>query len=296
VGIFSVPALINAGHNKVAADANFPTDPFNHVILCIPAQKDTTWLECTSNNNKVNELGSFTENKKALLLTANGGVLVNTPRSDYKTNETVTASSITIYGDGGALVRNSIKSCGEEAAFYHFISQLKPDEQKEQMVKHLIYKSPDTLAVLINEEADASDFIVNRTYEKLFDFKAGNKYFFPLCVNKLATHNIKPFKRETAFLLAYPYSKRDTSVFELPQNFSVETVPTNKVLQTEHSVYRRICHYDKTTNRLTVTSELLLKTHVFPAAAYDQLVAFFRDVTSLEEENFILVEGPKQLF
>lgn len=295
VGIQSYPALINAGYNKISADASFPTDPFNHVILCIPAQKDTVWLECTSKDNRTGELGTFTENKKALLLTQNGGILVNTPHSDYKLNETVTSNIVTIHADGSAEIRNGIRSRGEAASFYHQVGQLASDEQKEKLVKHLLYKSPEELTVTTPGN-DEGAFVVNRTYDRLFDFKAGSKYFFPLCVNKLATENVKPFRREQEFLFTYPYSKKDTTVFLLPAGFTLESVPANKELQTELSVYKRICRYDKTSNQLTIACELLLKQHVISAALYPKLVQFFRDVAALEDENFVLEEGTKQPF
>lgn len=294
VGISSYPALINAGYNKMPADAAFPTDPFNHVILCLPAPKDTVWLECTSSDNRAGELGSFTENKKALLLTENGGVLVNTPRSDYRKNETVTTSLVTLQADGSATVRNSIRSRGEQASFYRQLGQLSTDEQKETLVKQLLYKNPEELLISVPNED--SDYVVSRLYERLFDFKAGSKYFFPLCVSRLATETVKPFRRETPFLFSYPYTRKDTTIFALPAGFSLEAIPASKEVQTELSLYKRTCHYDKTTHRLTVVSELLLKEHHVPAAAYAKLVQFFRDVVALEEETMVLEEGEKRPF
>ena len=117
VGIKSYPALINAGENKIPADPLFPTSPFNHVILCIPGDKDTTWLECTSKNSLPGHLGSFTENKKALLLTEEGGIIVNTPRSSYKNNSVQSINRVHINEEGDGQVLTSIQSTGDAASF-----------------------------------------------------------------------------------------------------------------------------------------------------------------------------------
>jgi len=51
VGIKSYVAIINAEYDKEPVDPDFPENGFNHVILCVPDQKDSVWLECTSSSN-----------------------------------------------------------------------------------------------------------------------------------------------------------------------------------------------------------------------------------------------------
>ena len=86
LGIKSYVALINAEYNREPVDPAFPCNQFNHMILCVPSAKDTTWLECTSRTNDFGVLGSFTENRNALLITADGGELVKTPVSRTSDN------------------------------------------------------------------------------------------------------------------------------------------------------------------------------------------------------------------
>lgn len=290
VGIIAYPALINAGYNKIPADPAFPSDPFNHVILCIPNAKDTTWLECTSTQNKAGELGTFTENKKALLLTPNGGILVNTPASHYRANQVLTKNEVLINADGGAVIQNRLVCRGEEASFYQYMSQLKDEEQKEMLVKTLHYKNPDELTVSSPAGSSQENYVVNRSYEKLYEFKAGSKYFFPVCVNHLASENLKVAKRETAFVFSHPYEKKDTTVMHLPAGFVAEALPGNKELQTAYSSYTRTCSFDKATNQLTIVSSLSLKQHVIPAGDYPKIVQFFRSVSASEEETMVLVK------
>src|SRR4030095_3800912 len=72
VGIKSHIAIINAQYNAEPVDPDFPANNFNHAILCVPG-KDTIWLECTSSSAEFGKLGTFTENRNALLVTENGG-------------------------------------------------------------------------------------------------------------------------------------------------------------------------------------------------------------------------------
>ncbi|HUP11995.1 MAG TPA: DUF3857 domain-containing protein, partial [Niastella sp.] len=109
VGINSYSAVINAGKNALAMDSDFPSKFSNHVILCVPLQKDTVWLECTSNTNDFNVLGPFTENRNALLVTENGGVLVATPTSTSAENTFNVYTTITLQNDGSGTALTTFK-------------------------------------------------------------------------------------------------------------------------------------------------------------------------------------------
>src|SRR5690606_27634424 len=50
-GIPSYYTVVYAGSSGYAQNRfveDLPSNQFNHVILCVPGMKDTTWLECTS--------------------------------------------------------------------------------------------------------------------------------------------------------------------------------------------------------------------------------------------------------
>jgi hypothetical protein len=73
VGIKSYYALIKAGKQDYFLMEDFPSNQFNHAILCVPLQKDTVWLECTSQVQAFGYMGDFTGNRKALIVTEDGG-------------------------------------------------------------------------------------------------------------------------------------------------------------------------------------------------------------------------------
>lgn len=289
-GIPSYPALINAGNNKIPVDPQFPADPFNHVILCVPGQADTTWLECTSNTSKAGHLGGFTENKKALLITEQGGVLVNTPKSLYKSNRVVINNEVVVDANGGGHVTSKIIGSGEPASTLQYVNQLKDDEQKEMLMNYLRYKNPDEFSVSSVKD-NAAALQVNRGYSKLYEFSAGSKYFFSSSVNRLANGSMKVAQRETDFMFSYPYEKTDTTVFLLPAVFTPESLPAARQFTTEHSIYKRSFVHDKTTNRLIVVSYIVLKDHVIPATGYAKMVQFFKDVALAEEESMVFVRS-----
>jgi Transglutaminase-like superfamily len=77
---------IRAENNAQPIVKDFSESQFNHVICCVPLQRDTVWLECTSENLPAGYLSGFTEDRWGLLVDENGGTLVHTPKYGYKEN------------------------------------------------------------------------------------------------------------------------------------------------------------------------------------------------------------------
>lgn len=79
VDIPSLYCVVEAGSRKVSLDESFANAvDGNHIILCIPFENDTTWLECTSNKHPFGYLGDFTDDRLVLACTAEGGKVLRT--------------------------------------------------------------------------------------------------------------------------------------------------------------------------------------------------------------------------
>lgn len=75
-GIEARYCLISMGDD---IDPTFPSQQFNHVVLCIPREQDTVWLESTFQKMPYNYLGRDLAGKWALVMDERGGHLVKTP-------------------------------------------------------------------------------------------------------------------------------------------------------------------------------------------------------------------------
>src|SRR5436190_5010380 len=71
---------IKSGKDEKFFMPDFPSDQFDHIILCVPLRIDTVWLECTSQALPAGYLGGFTADRFALAVDVNGGKLVHTPK------------------------------------------------------------------------------------------------------------------------------------------------------------------------------------------------------------------------
>jgi len=99
-GIKGKTVDIRAGANAASINKDFPSFQFNHVIACVPLDKDTVWLECTSETLPAGYLSSFTANRYAVLVDENGGKLIHTPKYNYHDNQEIRKIDATINEEG----------------------------------------------------------------------------------------------------------------------------------------------------------------------------------------------------
>ena len=136
IGIKGYYTTINAGReNDVNVVVDFPSHQSNHAIVGVPLKNDTIWLECTSQTNPFGYQGSFTADRKALMITDDGGVLVNTTR--YSTEKNIQTRVADVYleanGNAKSTIRTSYSGLQYENDYLNFMVEEKtisPDDMK----------------------------------------------------------------------------------------------------------------------------------------------------------------------
>jgi hypothetical protein len=291
VGIKSYTASIYAGSNNILFDPSFVSNISNHIILCVPHQNDTTWLECTSKLTQPGILGNFTENRNALLLTENGGVLVNTPTSKAINNQWIAKTRSQISDDGGAIVRSRIYITGDFwQNFYYATNGKSKDEIKKALVNQFGYKAPDEYEMnIVGDSAAGHVITLDLAYYKFFDFKAGSKHFFPFRQYKLNEETIAPAEtRRYEYLFDFPYIKTDSTVYQLPANFKQEALPPAKQIKHNFVEYQNNIQLNNTGSELTVTTHLTLNNHIVPAKLYNEVALVFDAIKKDEGQKIVL--------
>ena len=290
VGIPSCYAVINAEANREPADPSFPFDPFNHVILCVPLKGDTTWLECTNSNMPFGWLGPFTENRRALLVTDQGGKLVNTPRSKMVDNLLNSEVHLTLDADGGGKASVKILSTGVYREDYIGMQSLKTDEQKEIMMHMFNMKQP--IAFNITPSADKNgvkEVDLNLEYDKFCDIMAGDKQFYrPHVIDLVAFTVPMEEHRKSDYYFEQPVQKSCVTTIDLPQGFEVETLPINQSLKFTYGNYDIKFAYDAAKNQVISTAKFSLTSHVIPAGKYTEMQQYLDAVAKAQNKKLVI--------
>ncbi len=285
VGVRSHVAIINSEYNALPVDPNFPANDFDHVILCIPQKGDSIWLECTSNTAEFGKLGTFTENRNALLVTETGGVLVPTPKSKPESNQILIHSVINLQDDASGIIESNIHTTGYYTYIIDYIIKEKRDDQKESIVFSLGYKQPDDFIMT----QDADKVIIKLQYAKIPEFSAGNKQF--LAPNPYKVWNKvlpKAENRKLDYYFRNPFIQRDTTEIRLPDGYEVDALPKPKELKSTYAEYRSDYRFDPATRSVVSTFELKLIQHHIPAADYPQVKQFFEEVKKEDKQRVVI--------
>jgi Domain of Unknown Function with PDB structure (DUF3857)/Transglutaminase-like superfamily len=290
VNINAYYTIVRAGSNEEPADFSFPANTFNHVILCIPFKNDTTWLECTSNTQPFGKLGPFTENRNALLVTEDGGKLVNTPRSTMDDNQFNSESHIVIEPDGGANAKIKILSSGEYRFDYINYSYLKLDEQKEMYMHALNIRQPSVFNLNAGVDKDGvKEVDINLEYDKFSDIIAGNKQFYRPRVFDLCAFTVPiEEKRKTDFYFEHPLKKTCVTTIDLPVGFEVETLPVDQSLKFTYGNYEVKYVYDAAKNQVISTAKFNLTNHVIPADKYTEMQQYLDAVAKAQNKKLVI--------
>jgi len=290
VNIKSYSAWIKGSVTPNIVDPAFPNDPFNHQILCVPLPQDTIWLECTSNIAEFGVLGNFTENRQALLLTENGGVLINTPKSKAENNRYASTSIINLQADGSGTVATEIKTAGEyKDDVKNYVFDQKKDDQKKYIIDGLGFLQPDDFEINYNKEEKTAPVKLQLAIEKIPEFTAGNKLFLNPRIYKIWRYVLpKAEDRTQDFYFETPFLKTDTTIYKLPEGYGLETLPKSKDLAFEFGSFKTTYRYDETQKTIITTAQLQLNEYKIPAAKFPAAKKFFNDVLAEYSEKIVV--------
>jgi hypothetical protein len=292
VGIKGYNAVINSQYNSEPVDPDFPSDQFNHVILCVPQPDDTIWLECTSQTSEFDVLGTFTENRNALLLTENGGVLVPTPKSKSSDNTFNSSTTILMDADGSGKTNTIIHSTGSYKELMNAIMDEKKDDQQQALIYAIGLKQPDEFSIAKKEENGNLHTAIALNHQKIPDFIAGNKMFlspriYSLWVNKLP----KGEGRKMDYYFRSPFEKTDTTVFKLPEGYTPDALPQSKDLKNDYISYSTKYWYDDIQKAVYSTARLILRQHRIPAMKFAEIKKICDEISKENAQKIVIKKG-----
>lgn len=280
VNIKSYVGIINGDPYGEPVDKDFPSDfTLNHVILCVPQQKDSIWLECTSQTADFAVLGSFTENRNALLVTDEGGVLVPTPVSKPGDNIFSTYTTINLAEDGSGQTTSLFHSKGRYKQLMDLLLNEKKDDQKEAIINSLGFKQPDEFEYVKKDTPGLFTTSLTMSYEKIPEFTAGNKIFLAPRIYKFWQNKLpKAENRKLDYYFQNPFEFSDTTIIKLPAGTTVEALPKPKELSTPYAAYNTKYWFNEKEKAVYTTAFLVVKDHKIPAASYAEIKKLFDDI------------------
>lgn len=240
VNIKSYYTLVKAGSRQSILE-DFPSQQFNHVILCVPLKKDTMWLECTSQTLPAGYMSDFTANRKALLIDEQGGTLVSTPRYTIKENKQVRNISGKIDDEGTLSMKVNTSYGGTQqddlSGMIHALSKDKVQKVLQQKLELSTY--------------DVNDFKYDETKSTLPELNeqltitvsgygtvSGRRFFVvPNILNRSSAKLDADAERKVDLVFKEEWRDEDDYEIEIPEGYELEAISQDVSLKTKFGTY-----------------------------------------------------------
>lgn len=292
-GIKAFPVLIKTGIHRRPMISEFPSSQFNHVIVCVPMDKDTMWLECTNQSTPPGYLGNETENRQALMLTEQGGVVVQTPRSTSLENLQQRKLQVELTSLGSLHVDAEIKWTGNQQEVPRsVIKESTPRDREKWIINSL--ETPLARLEQIKSSKSEDDRPEARMDLKLtlpnYASTSGSRIFFQPNIMERRTTVPKDVKvRLSPVRFYFPYLDADTVYFKIPQGFRVEALPQETLLKAAYGNFSsKTIQLDKDT--LIYTRRLEISNYSIDAKSYNEYRKFIEAVVKSDRSQVVLVK------
>ncbi|KLT65423.1 DUF3857 domain-containing protein [Pedobacter sp. BMA] len=285
--------LIMIGNDMPSLNKNYSSmGQANHMILCIPSAKDTTFLECTSQYNPMGFIGYSNADRNVLMITDDGGKIVHTPIYTEKDNYQIRKTKINLQEDGSAMLE--LKSTYGNAQFEDNFSYtlMEPVELRKRLIENspvpvaelvsFRYLQPDKNLPVLNEEMSMkTNSLITRGGDKMF-----------LVLNQINRKESIPLKvenRKTPFAVPFSYNDEDEITYTLPAGYKVEFMPKDIVITSEFGTYT--AKFLTKDNTIVYTRTQTMSDKKYPAEKYNEYVDFNKKIYQADKQKAVLAKA-----
>ena len=290
-GVKSHYALIKAGDFDRFLMEDFPSNQFNHAILCVPLQKDTMWLECTSQFKSAGYMGEFTGNRKALLIDENGGMLVATPRYGLKENTQVRTIKAKLEPEGTLKMNITTNYKGVQqddlSARIDNLSKELVKKQLEEELQLATYEVNDFTYTMKKATLPEVSEELNVTVSRYATISGKRLFIMPNILSRGGTRLLEE-ERTFDFVFDYEYHDEDNGEIEIPDGYEIEAAPQDVAIKTKYGNYSMSAKVEG--NKIIYKRIREQFSGRFPAKEQKEIIRFFEDIYKADRSRFVLIK------
>jgi hypothetical protein len=286
-GIKSFYTKVNAGAQITEIDKSFPSQQFNHIILCVPVANDSIWLDCTS-DMPFGYLGTFSQSRDAFIIDEDRSHFTRTPALSY--DDVLEIRKVTfrqnIQNQTIGIFSNTYR--GEKYETYFYLSNSVSETDRSRIFRNNIVKGGYELIDfhLLTPLRDSAKISLTYTARsnKIYNFY-GNDLIIHVLPFQIPRFE-DPLKRKLPVQVNYPICSSDSLEYEIPIDYRVTGKLTNESVDTDFGSYR--IETVLSSNKVSVVKSFRLRPGKYSLDKYPGFYAFLARVIDLENNNKII--------
>jgi hypothetical protein len=281
-----------AGEDAPPLVEEFPSSQGNHVIACVPMEKDTIWLECTSQTVSPGYMGSFTGGRKAILIDETGGHIVHTP--DYSAAENlcsrVISAKINVEGGLDAEVRTVYTGLQQDEP--HWLIQETSAEYREKYLNNMLHLPTYTVEKSQYEEQKGKLPVVKEYLHVLspnYASVSGKRLFIsPNLFDKSRLRLSADSARHYDYINEDAYTDVDSVVINIPPGYQPEAVPKDVLIEGKFGKYAATVKIAD--DKIVYSRRYETCVGRFSPAEYGDIVKFYEQLYKADHGSIVFVK------
>ena len=293
VDVESYYSVLWAGDRKRSVEKDFFSMQGDHVILNIPNNGNDIWLECTNQTIPFGFLGDFTDDREALVITPEGGIIKRTPAYLNEDNLQTIDGSIQLFENGS--VKASLERVSYGIQYYKkrgYDSMSEEDLKKHYKTKDWSYNNNLEITSVSLENDKDSVVLLEKMKTSITDYATINEndYLFRVNMFNRNTNVPKRYRDRTLPLkISRGYQEIDKYSYAIPKGYTFAGLPEEKNITTKFGSYKvSFTKIDATT--FIYKKELLIKAGEYPKEDYKDYRKFRKSIAKYDNVRISLIK------
>ncbi len=293
VGVESYFTILYGNPTVMDIKKDFFSIQGNHAILTIPDGDKYIGLECTSQTIPFGYQANFTDDRNVIIIKPNGGEIIKTKNYQDKDNAQKSKGKYEINAMGNLSGSISIHSEGSQYDRKSRLEHMSPTDQEAHYKEY--WSNINSLKIdkkaFIN---DKNKVIFTENLEinaNNYASISGNKMLFVLNAFNPYTTIIKRIRnRKTPFEIQRGYIDTDEISIELPQNFTIESLPRNIEFSSKFGEYKtEISKLDD--KNIVYKRTLFVKKGIYLNTEYEEYRLFMEQISRNDNAKLVLTKN-----
>jgi len=264
----------------------------NHVILQVPLDSDTLWIECTNPQLPLGFLHEDIAGHDAIEVSEKGGRLVRLPV--YADSVNLMHSTVVIQIDDKGAADVKLSQDAHYGQYENYIPLLKMDEKDRQKVLLRMLRVPQSTISRLDISENGACITVNAEVKsQRYATVTGQRLFVPVCpIHNGYTTPPTLVNRQEDVYLESGYLDEDEITLAIPEGYDIEACPKDTVLEQPFGRFSFTIRREG--NKIHIHSCLLMKSGTYDKALYPQFVDFIKTISSVYGQKVVLSLSQRQ--
>lgn len=290
-GVKAYYTKIYAGERNREIEIDFPSHQTNHIVVSVPNEKDTIWLECTNQINPFGYQGTFTEDRWAMMVTEEGGKLVRT--INYKPEQNIQSRTVEVVMDAAGNAKAKIRTTSTGIQYENddlnwAISS--SEKQKKWIQENTDIPSFSINSFSMNEMKDKIPSVIvnlDLTLNRYASVSGKRLFVTPNLMNRISQMPEKMTERKTDVLRKSNFIDLDTVIFTMPENLYPEFLPQPVKISSRFGEYEVNFSFDA--GKVIYTRRLKMWKGRFPKDSYNEMADFYKSISKADNTKLVFL-------